>query len=145
MGTIHSIMTRKRPVPEEDSSEDVDTNILVAEMLLEDIQNSRNNRSSQPECYVDFQIDSLRDALQQLKNKHSQVGSSSKRGRVEKTRATAVDPQALLKKLGLLAQAGLDDHLAALALSRGEPLPPQTEAQKALENALLPETCVPSS
>lgn len=143
-----SLSTRKRPTAVADGGRDIDTDILVTEMLLGDIQASNNTHIKKavgssrhrPECYVD-QVNSLRDALQELKDQRSEAGRSSKWGGRKKPQVTA-DAQALLKRL---AQAELDDHLAALALSRGEPLPAQTEAQKALADALLPDKCVPSS
>lgn len=136
-----SLSTRKRPTAVADGGTEIDTDILVTEMLLGDIQASNNTHiekavgsSRHPGCYVD-QVNSLRDALQELNAKRSEAGRSSKRGG-RKTPQVTADAQALLKRL---AQAELDDHLAALALSRGEPLPAQTEVQKALADALLPD------
>ncbi|KAL4068099.1 hypothetical protein J3A83DRAFT_4374420 [Scleroderma citrinum] len=143
---------RKRPAPAEDNN-DIDTDILAAELLLEDIQTSNATHSrttvgssrSAPDCYLDVRVEDLRDALQHLKGHQSAPMESSERGRKERLQVT-LNVQRLLKNLALLAEAELDDHRAALALSRGETFPAKTEAQKALENAVLPDlSYVPSS
>jgi len=138
-----SLSTRTQPAPITDGGKDIDTDILVTEILLEDIQafNNTHNKNSRrgPESYVGSQVNTLRNALQQLKDQRSEAGRSRRR----KNSQVTVDIQALLKRLTVLAQGELDDHLAALALSRGRPLPAQTEAQKGLAD--VPDKCVPSS
>lgn len=139
LGTLSSPLfmscsSLKRPSSVDDGN-DVETQILIAELFLADLtvgapSNAQASSSSSPPKLA-AEPDSLgvlSTLLQQLKQQqHSGTGSSQ---------AHEQELTDILKTLGLLAEAELDDHRTALALSRGERIPAFTEAQKTMSSSL---------
>ncbi|KAF9242081.1 hypothetical protein BU15DRAFT_73009 [Melanogaster broomeanus] len=122
---------------------DDDTRRLVAELLLADIEAHEASRRITRSQSTTRLSSSLRELLLP---RFIQTRSSSSRKEAEPKPTNSDRSMALLRALGLLAEGELDDHRAALAIERGEPLPPPTAAQLTLESSsfadLLP---VPSS
>ncbi|KAH7916168.1 hypothetical protein BJ138DRAFT_1169480 [Hygrophoropsis aurantiaca] len=116
-----------------DLSEDLDTELLIAKLTLQDIDDIESSRKGKgregapltdEELAFNEQAESIRNLLNLLADyKFAQ----SIDGALETDRTHLVT-------FSVLNDAEEDDHLAALALSRGENLPPPTVFQQALED-----------
>ena len=115
------------------SSPDVDTEILIAKLVLEDINDieaSRKGKSREDAPLTD----------EQLAIKEQAEASQELLGLLTDFRFALSMDEALeadrshLAAFSVLNEGEEDDHLAALALSRGEDLPPPTVFQQALED-----------
>ncbi|KAI6039987.1 hypothetical protein EDC04DRAFT_1594277 [Pisolithus marmoratus] len=132
---------RKRSAPADDGEWDIDTKILITELLLEDIDTfnpvqirtqASSSDSGSPMGHLSSLAGRVKDVLQRTGTLRLSSGSSSKRSRGEQS-AIIPDAQELLRQFSLLTEAEFDDRRAAEALARGEDLPEPTEAQKAMQ------------
>lgn len=136
-----SALLRKRPAPADDGEWDVDTQVLITELLLQDIDTFNRARvrgqanssdAGSPMGNLSALAGRVKDALQRTGTLRLTARSSSKRSRGEQS-AIIPDAQELLGQFALLAEAEFDDRRAAEAVARGEDLPEPTEAQKAMQ------------
>jgi hypothetical protein len=116
---------------------DCDLAILVAQLILADINEIIATRSHEPsgrlapadnDLALQVQADDARHLLQFYGDRR--VASS-----LQQSIATDVP---LINTLSMVDLAAMDDHQAALALSRGLPLPALTSRQQSLQTMVLP-------
>ncbi|KIK81056.1 hypothetical protein PAXRUDRAFT_157002 [Paxillus rubicundulus Ve08.2h10] len=120
---------------------DNDTQSAIAELLAADIEafNASQQETQGDGSPTTRSASTLKDSVLELlmppsKKQRSGSGSGWRSRKPAEQKSTDTDQSMeLLRTLGLLAEGELDDHRAALAVERGEELPPPTQAQLALE------------
>ena len=138
--TLASAATPEQPTHHWQLAGDLDTISLIARLNLDDITEVKDSRKgkqradvpiSDEEYAFHIQGELLEDSLRNIDSY-----------RVAKSLDVALETDyPFLRAIAVVDQAAAEDHEAALALSRGEPLPSQSRAQRLLENVVfsLPE------
>jgi hypothetical protein len=131
MASHKSMLALEPPPPAYDL--DTETSILIARLVLDDIQEvnaSRKGKGHAPaplsdeEYALELHAEGLRSHLEFLEDI-----------RLAKSIDEALQSdQDVLRKMVVLERAELDDHRVAQALSRGETLPEKSPYQRLLEN-----------
>jgi hypothetical protein len=112
---------------------DLETESLITSLVLQDIQEIQNARKGKGRADAPISDDqlALQDQLTTIMSHMTLLDDI----RVAQSLNDAICSDApCLQALSIINQAEIEDHDAALALQRGDPLPPPSASQRSLED-----------
>jgi hypothetical protein len=111
---------------------DLATSILISEIYLEEIESLSEDRKGKKRCDAPLSDEELAFELQQ--QDFLRLLGVLNDAKVAQSLNEAVQMDGpMMERFALANQAATDDHQYAQALSRGEPLPAKSDAQRAVE------------